>query len=207
MEHNKREIRRALIVCVPYFVIIFFLENIDKFLYSLHSRLGNPLLVMYMVIATMIIFALLIYSALDFKNSYKESGMKAALPMFLYFISLSNSFWSPLRISSEVFRPKIVHRAYRQEQYGHAQMKMRENGGLDIRYPGPFGMADWEYGHWSGRGDTFYLVYDKGLDTIAAKPDTLLLAADGLLKPLGIPDDTLNIYRDRFFRIGIKKKK
>ena len=207
MEHNRKEIRRALLICVPYVVIIFFLENIDKFLYTIHSRMGNPLLVLYMFIATIIIFALLIHTVLDFKNNYKDAGVAAAIPMFIYLIALGNSFWSPLRISSEIFMPKIVYRAYRMEQYGHAQMKLRANGGVDIRYPGPFGMADWEYGHWSRRVDTFYLDYYKGLDTIAAKPDTLILAADGLLKPLGIPDDTLNLYKDRFFRIGQKKKK
>lgn len=207
MERNKKEIRRALLICVPYLLIIFFLENIDKLLYFLHSRLGNPLLVLYMFIATVIIIILFIYAAIDFKKNYRESGASAVIPLLLYLISLCNSFWSPLRVSADIFQPKIVHRAYRKEQYGHAQMKMRVNGGLDIRYPGPFGMADWEYGHWSGRGDTFFLNYDKGSDTLAAKPDTLILASDGLLKPLGIPEDTLKIYEDRFFRIGLKKKK
>lgn len=206
MEQNRKEIRRALIMCVPYLLIIFFLENIDKFLYSVHSRLGNPLLVLYMLISTVIIFALLINGILSFKDNYKEAGRSVFLPLFMYAIALINSFWSPLRVSSEIFQPRIVHRAYRLEHYGHAQMKMRENGSLNIRYPGPFGMADWEYGRWSGRGDTFYLHYDQGADSTLAKPDTLILTSDGLLKPLGIPDDTLNMYKNRFFRIQKKRK-
>jgi hypothetical protein len=160
-----------------------------------------------MIIATVIIFALLIHSVLEFKEVYKESGIKAALPLLIYIIALANSFWSPLRISSDIFRSRIVYRAYRREQYGHAQIKMREGGAMDIRYPGPFGMADWEYGQWRLVVDTFYLTYDKPADTIASKPDTLIRTSGGLLKPLGIPDDTFQLYKDKFFRIPISRKR
>jgi hypothetical protein len=160
-----------------------------------------------MFLATVIILALLIRAILDLKNDYKAVGYRAYLPIIIYSIALLNSFWSPLRISSEIFQHKIVHRAFRKEHYGHAQMKMREDGKIDIRYPGPFGMADWEYGRWSGRGDTFYLDYDRGSDTIATRPDTLVMARDGLLAPLGIPADTLRLYQDRFFRMSIDRRR
>jgi hypothetical protein len=207
MEHGRKEIRRAFIICVPYVIIIFFLDNLDKLLYTIHSRMGNPLLVLYMFLATVIILALLIHTVIDFRSNYKESGYSAVLPLVIYLIALANSFWSPLRVSSEIFQSKIVHRAFRKDHYGHAQMKMKENGNLDIRYPGPFGMADWEYGHWSRREDTFYLRYDRGRDTVDTKPDTLILAADGLMVPLGIPQDTLKIYQDHFFKMTVRKKK
>jgi hypothetical protein len=207
MEQDRKEIRRALLVCIPYLVIIFFLDNIDKLLYSIHSRLGNPLLVLYMFIATVIIIALLIHAAMDIREHYRVSGYIAVIPLLIYIVAIINSFWSPVRISSEMFQSRIVHRAFRREHLGHAQMKMRENGNLDIRYPGPFGISDWEYGHWSRAGDIFYLHYDRGIDTIPAKPDTLTLAPDGLLIPIGIPADTLSIYKDRFFRMVLSRKK
>jgi hypothetical protein len=154
-----------------------------------------------------IIIALLIHAAIDLKENYKSSGLISILPMVIYAVALINSFWSPVRISSEIFHSKIVHQAFRKQRFGHDIMKMRADGSMDIRYPGFLGLTDWEYGHWSGRGDTFYLEYDRGRDTIAAKPDTLILAADGLLTPIGIPDDTLKIYRDRFFRMPANRKK
>ena len=207
MDHHKKEIRRALLVCVPYLVIVFFLDNIDKFLYTIHSRFGNPLMVLYLFVATVIIIALLIHVVMEIRTSYATAGYIALLPVIIYLIALVNSFWSPIRISSEMFQSRIVHRAFRREHYGHAQLKMRENGNLDIRYPGPFGMSDWEYGHWTGRGDTLYLNYDRGIDTMDVKPDTLIIAADGLMAPIGIPADTLTIYKDRFFKMPLKKMK
>jgi hypothetical protein len=206
MDHIRKEIRRALLVCVPYFLIIFFLDDLDKFLFSIHSRLGNPLLVVYMFLATVIIFALLIHSFADLKENYKASGYKAMVPMMIYLISMLNSFWSPLRISSEIFHSKIVYSAFRREKYGHAKMKLRKNGSMDICYPAQFWMSDWEYGKWNKRGDTFFLNYDKGRDTAYVKPDTLILS-DGLLTPIGIPSDTLKIYKDLFFRMPIVRKK
>jgi hypothetical protein len=206
MDHIRKEIKRALLVCVPYFVIIFFLDDLDKLLYSIHSRMGNPLLVVYMFLATVIIFALLIHTVVDLRENYKSSGYMAIVPLMIYLVALANSFWSPLRISSDIFHSKIVHRAFRREQYGHAKMRLRENGSMDICYPGPFGMSDWEYGQWRKSGDTFYLHYDRGRDTIDAKPDTLILS-DGLLTPVGIPGDTLNIYRNHFFKMAISRKK
>jgi hypothetical protein len=65
-------------------------------------------------------------------------------------------------------------------------------------------MSDWEYGKWGRRADTFYINYDQNADV---KPDTLILAADGLLTPIGIPDDTLKLYRDRFFRMPVSRRK
>lgn len=206
MDHIRKEIRRALLISVPYFVIIFFLDDLDKLMYSIHSRLGNPLLVVYMFVATVIIFTLLIHTVVDLRENYKSSGYMAIVPIMIYLIALANSFWSPLRISSDIFHSKIEYRAFRREKYGHDKMRLRENGNMDICYPGPFGMSDWEYGKWSKRGDTFYLHYDRGIDTIDAKPDTLILS-DCILTPVGIPMDTLNIYRDRFFRMAISRKK
>jgi hypothetical protein len=203
---NRKEIRRAFLVCAPYLIIIFFLNDIDKLLYFIHSRLGNPLLVIYMFIATVIIFALFIHTIMEFRESFKVARFNAAVPVIMYLIALVNSFWSPLRISSEDFESKIIHRAYRREHYGHSLIKMRENGNMDIRYPGPLGMSDWEYGHWSSRGDTFYLIYDRYNDTIISKPDTLIVASDGLMVPLGIPADTLKVYKDGLFRLSIAKK-
>jgi hypothetical protein len=207
VDNNRTEIRKALITCLPYFVIIFFLGDLDKLLSTIHSRFGHPLLVLYLFIATVIIIALFINDAIEIKGNYKTSGPMAVVPLSIYILALANSFWSPVRISSEVFHSKIVHQAFRKQKFGHDIMKMRMDGSMDIRYPGFLGMTDWEYGHWSGRGDTFYLDYDRGGDTAAAKPDTLILAADGLLTPIGIPDDTLKIYRDRFFRMPASKKK
>ena len=165
------------------------------------------MLVLYLFIATVIIIALLIHAVIDIKENYKTVRPLAVVPLSIYILALANSFWSPMRISSEVFHSKIVHQAFRKQRFGHDIIKMRADGSMDIRYPGFLGMTDWEYGHWSGRGDTFYLNYDRGSDTVAPRPDTLLLAADGLLTPIGIPDDTLKIYRDRFFRIPVRKKK
>jgi len=211
MDKIRQETRRALLVCVPYFFIIFFLDDLDKFLHAVHSRLGNPLLVVYMFIATVIILALLIHSIIDLSENYKTSGYRAAAPLMIYLVSLLNSFWSPLRISSDIFHSKIVYRAYRREKYGHDKMKLRQDGSMDINYPEQFWMSDWEYGKWSQKGDTFYLHYDSSNDTIDVKPDTLIEAPDGLLFPIGIPDDTLKIYRDHFFRMpvyaGIKRLK
>ena len=207
MEHVKKEIRRALIICVPYIVVIFFLDDLDKLLYTIHSRFGNPLLVVYMFTVTVMILVFLIYTVIDFRANYKSSGSRAAVPIIIYIIALCNSFWSPLRISSAVFQSKILYEAFRKEKYGHARMKLKENGSLSIRYPGPFGMSDWEYGHWIKNNDTFYLTYDKGFDTIASKPDSLIMATDGLLIPVGIPADTLKVYRDIFFKIPVKGQK
>jgi hypothetical protein len=207
MDENKKELRRALLLCGPYVLIVFFLDDLDKLLYTIHSRLGNPLLALYVIVATVIIFALFIHTLLDLTENYKASGYMALLPMIIYLFSLTNSFWSPLRISSEIFHSKIVYRAFRREKYGHAQLKMRQNGCLDIRYPGPFGMSDWEYGKWKKEGDTFFLHYDRALDSIFVKPDTLTLASDGLLTPIGIPDDTLKLYKDLFFRMPVARNK
>ena len=206
MTDIRKEIRRALLVCIPYFIIVFFLDDLDKLLFTLHSRLGNPLLVVYMFIATVIIIALFIHVIVDLRENYKAFGYKAILPVVIYLISLSNSFWSPLRISSDVFHSKIEYRAFRREKYGHDKMRLRGNGTMDISYPGPFGMADWEYGNWHKSGDTFFLNYDRGRDTTDIKPDTLILS-DGLMTPIGIPPDTLSIYKDRFFRMAVEKKK
>ena len=202
----RKEVRRALLVCIPYFVIVFFLDDLDKLFFSIHSRMGDPLLVVYMYVATVIIIALFIHTLIDLRENYKSSGYKASLPLLIYLISLLNSFWSPVRISSDIFHSKIEYRAFRREKYGHDKMRLRENGTMDISYPGPFGMADWEYGKWSKRGDTFYLSYDKDRGTVDSKPDTLMLS-DGLMIPIGIPFDTLNMYRDGFFRMAISRKK
>jgi len=202
----RKEIRRALLVCLPYFVIVFFLDDLNRLFFTIHSRLGNPLLVVYMYIATVIIIALFIHTLIDLRDNYKNFGFKANLAMLIYLISLVNSFWSPLRISSDIFHSKIEFRAFRREKYGHDKMKLRENGTMDISYPGPFGMAGWEYGKWSKRGDTFYLNYDKNIDTVYVKPDTLIIS-EGLMTPIGIPVDTLNRYKDRFFRMAISSKK
>ena len=207
MDNTRTEIRKALITCLPYFVIIFFLGDLDKLLSTIHSRFGHPLLVLYLFIATVIIIALLIHAAMDLKGNYKSSGPMAVLPLAIYTVALVNSFWSPVRVSSEIFHSKIVYQAFRKQRFGHDIMKMRENGSMDIRYPGFLGLTDWEYGHWSGRGDTFYLDYDRGSDSAVAKPDTLIVAADGLLIPIGIPADTLKIYKDRFFRMSVSRKK
>ena len=206
MIDNKKEIRRALLVCFPYFVIVFFQHDLDKFLYAIHSRMGNPLLVVYLFSATVIILALFIHTIVDLRENYKASGYKAIILVMIYLISLVNSFWSPLRVSSEIFHSKIVYNASRRGEFGHDMMRLRENGSMEIFYPAQFWMADWEYGKWFKRGDTFYLNYDRGIDTFAAKPDTLILS-EGLMTPIGIPTDTLNIYKDRFFRMAISRKK
>ena len=207
MDQNDKEIRRAFITCVPYFIVIFFLDDIDSFLYTIHSRLGNPLLVLYMVIATVIIIALLIHTIIDFPANYKTDKYKAIIPPVIYTIAVINSFWSPLRISSEIFHSKVIYQAYRKDQYGHTMMRIKENGTMSIRYPGPFGMADWEYGKCRVVGDTFYLNYEKGLDTADVKPDTLIRATDGLLVPIGIPKDTIELYKSQLFRMIVTKKK
>ncbi len=207
MDHIRKEIRRALLICVPYIVIVFFLDDLDKMFYRLHSRLANPLLVLYLLIATVIIFALLIHEVIDVKKNYATYGKRTLLPLVIYLIALVNSFWSPLRISSEVFKSKIIYRAYRRSHFGHDLLKMHANGKLDIRYPGMFGLTDWEYGMWTQKGDTFYLKYEKGWDTILAKPDTLVRSADGTLIPAGIPPDTLSQYRSRFFRMPVMRRK
>jgi hypothetical protein len=206
MDHSRREIRRALLVCIPYLIIIFFLDDLDKLLYAIHSGLGNPLLVVYMFLATVIILACFIHTIINLKRNYKESGYIAVAPMMIYLVALTNSFWSPLRISSDIFHTKIVYSAFRRDRDGYTKMRMRKNGNFDIRYQGPFGMAEWEYGKWSERGDTFYLNYDKDRDTGYLKPDTLILS-DGLLAPIGIPSDTLKKYKDGFFRMPIISKK
>jgi len=207
MEQHQKEIRHALLVCVPYLLTVFFLDDIDKFFYTIHSRLGNPMLVLYMFIATIMILILLMHVLVEIRESYRTLGLKALLPLGIYLFALINSFWSPLRVSGEIFKSQIVYKAFRKERYGHAQMRMRKDGSIDIRYPGPFGMSDWEYGHWSGRGDTFYLSYEPGMDTLVNKPDTLLKTETGLLIPAGIPADTLAIYKDRFFMIPPAKAK
>lgn len=207
MENIDKEIRKSLLICVPYLVIIFFLDDLDKFFYTIHSRLGNPLLVVYMFASTVVILSLLMHLVVAIKENYGSYGYKAMLPLLVCLIALVNSFWSPVRVSSEVFKNKLSYRAYRTDPGGHAQMKMRDNGNLEVRYPGPFGMADWEYGQWISRGDTFYLKYEKGMDTIAPKPDTLIKSSVGLLTPIGIPDDTLKIYKDRFFILARARKK
>ena len=68
-------------------------------------------------------------------------------------------------------------------------------------------MADWEYGKCRVVGDTFYLNYEKGLDTADVKPDTLIRATDGLLVPIGIPKDTIELYKSQLFRMIVTKKK
>ena len=206
MDHNDKEIRRAFITCVPYFIIIFFLDDIDRFLNHIHSRLGNPLVALYMLIATVIIIALFIHTLIDFPGNYKTDRYRAFIPPIIYLIALINSFWSPLRISSEIFQAKIIYQAYRKDQYGPTMMKVRENGNMSIRYPGPFGMADWEYGKCIVKGDTFYLSYDKGIDTAIVKPDTLVLMSDGMLIPLGLPKDTIELYKKQFFRMFSTKR-
>lgn len=207
MEQHQKEIRRALLVCVPYLLIVFFLDDIDKFFYTIHSRLANPMLVLYMFIATVMILAFLMHVLVEIRESYRSIGIRALLPLGIYLFALTNSFWSPLRISGEIFKSQIIYKAFRNERYGHAQMRMRKDGRMDIRYPGPFGMSDWEYGHWSGRGDTFYLSYEPGMNTLVNKPDTLVRTDSGLLIPAGIPADTLAIYKDRFFKIPTLKAK
>jgi len=207
IEHTRKEIRRALLTCVPYFLIVFFLDDIDKVLYTIHSRFSNPLIVLYLLIASVIILSLILHECIDMRANYKASGYMAIIPFVIYLTAILNSFWSPLRISSDIFKSPIVYKAYRRSHYGHDQIRLRQNGNMDIRYPGILGISDWEYGHWSGRGDTFYLDYDRVSDTVYAKPDTLILASDGLLAPLGIPGDTLTLYKDQFFRIPVTKSK
>jgi len=206
MQQNTKEIRNALLGCVPYFLIIFFLDDLDRLLCSVHSHLGNLMLALYMIIGTVIILSMLIHSIKDFKSNCKEAGNKAIWPFVIYAIAILNSNWSPLRISSEIFHSKITHRAYRKSSHGYDNLKMHEDGKFDIRYQGPIGMSDWQYGIWHHRGDTFYLQYETGYDTAALKPDTLALTADGVLVPVGIPADTLTLYRQYFFRMRGKKK-
>lgn len=206
MNQNEKEIRRAFITCVPYFFIIFFLDDIDNLLFTIHSHFGNPLLVLYMTLATVIIIALFIHTLIDFSANFKTDRYQAFIPPVIYIIALINSFWSPLRVSSDIFHSKIKYQAYRKDKYGHAMMKIREDSSMSIRYPGPFGMADWEYGRCITKGDTFYLTYNKGIDTIQVKPDTLVLSTDGLLIPAGIPKDTIELYKKEFFRMMTTKK-
>jgi hypothetical protein len=206
MDHIRKEIRRALLVCMPYFVIVFFQNDLDKFLYDIHSRFGHPLLVLYLFIATVIIFALFIHTVIDLRENYKASGYRAVILVMIYLLTMINFFWSPVRISSEVFHSKIVYNASRREKYGHDLMKLRENGSMEIFYPGQFWMADWEYGKWHKKGDTFYLNYEKARNASDPKPDTLIVS-DGLLTPVGIPTDTLNLYKNLFFRMYASRKK
>jgi len=206
MDTNDKEIKRAFITCVPYILIIFFLDDIDRFLYYIHSHLGNPLIALYMLLATVIIIALFIHTLIDFPGNYKIDRYRAFIPPIIYIIAIINSFWSPLRISSETFQSKVIYQAFRKDKYGHTMMKIRENGNMSIRYPGPFGMADWEYGKCNVKGDTFYLSYDKGMDTADVKPDTMVLTAEGLLTPIGISKDTIELYKKQFFRMLSTKK-
>jgi hypothetical protein len=206
-DSTAKEIRRALMTCVPYLIIVFFLDDLDKFLYFIHSRFGNPLIVLYLLIATIIIIALFIHEALGLRENYRTGGAIALLPVSIYLFALLNSFWSPVRISSEVFHSKVSYQAFRKQKYGYDKMKMRENGNMDISYKGPFGISDWEYGRWHMDGDTFYLYYDRGsADTTYVKPDTLVKYPDGMLTPVGIPADTLQVYKDRFFSLPVRRK-
>lgn len=206
MINIRKEIRRALLVCIPYFFIVFFQHDLDKFLYTIHSRMGNPLLVVYLLSATVIIFALFIHTAIGLRENYKASGYKAIILLMIYLISLINSFWSPLRVSSEIFHSKIVYNAGRRGEFGHDMMRLRENGCMEIFYPTQFWMADWEYGKWSKRGDTFFLSYDKGRDSAYIKPDTLIVSG-GIMMPIGIPHDTFKIYKNLFFKMLTSRKK
>jgi hypothetical protein len=204
MEHNKKEIKRALLTCVPYLIVVFFLDDLDRFFYLVHSRFGNTLVLLYLIVATVIILSLLIHEFIDFKQSYVIAGYWAVLPLAIYIIATIDSFWSPVHLSSNVFRSKTVYQAFRKAQNGHDQMRFRYNGSIDIRYTGIFGSAEWEYGHWKKNADTFYINYDGQAEV---KPDTLVLRKDGLLAPVGIPVDTLALYKDRFFRLPQRRKK
>jgi uncharacterized integral membrane protein len=200
----RKEINRALVLCLPYLCIVFFRDDLDKWFSHMHSHTGNPMLVLYMTIATVLIGIFFMQNIVDAPGSYRSYGWIAMLPLIIYSLALAGSFWSPLNITSQIFRSRIVYRAYRQDRYGHALMKMRKDSSMDIRYPGPFGLSDWEYGRWSRGADTFYFRFDNGKAAIAADDmlsDTMVMSG-AILHPLHMPPDSIKAYRSYLFKMS-----
>jgi hypothetical protein len=204
MDTHQKDINTALLICVPYLIIVFFLDDLDKLFYLLHINLGNPLLVLYLFANSIVIITFLLNSILGLKTNVKTNGSRVLVPLLIYIIAVINSFWSPIRLSSEVFKSNIRYRAYRKEKYGHALMKLRQDGSMDIRYPALLGMSGWDYGRWSGRGDTFCITLDRSAGDSGT--DTFLLSHDGTLAPLGVPQDTIEAYRSQLFKMAVDKK-
>jgi tryptophan-rich sensory protein len=208
MEEINKEMKRALLLCLPFLIVVFFLDNLDKFFASIHSTFGNPLLVLTLIIVTIIIIILFIDSAMLAWNGFREFGFKALAPFLICTIALANSQWSPLRISSENFASKIVHIAYMRDQYGHSILKMRENHHFEIRYPGPLAISDWEYGEWERRADTFYLHFNPARDPHNLSDhisDTMVL--DSIyLHPVLMSKDTFKLYKEYLFKMAGKNK-
>ena len=86
-------------------------------------------------------------------------------------------------------------------------MKMRANGNLEIRYPGPFGLSDWEYGKWSKTGNTFSFTFDRGKEATNEDDmlsDTMVVYA-GILEPVNMPPDSVKTYKDYLFKLRSEK--
>ena len=207
MEEINKEIKRALLLCIPFLIIVFFLDNLDKLFSSIHSRLGNPLLVLTLIIISVIIIILFIDSVMLAWRSFSEFGFKSLLPLLICTIAIANSQWSPIRISSEAFASPIVNIAYMRDQYGHSILRMRANHHFEIRYPGPLAISDWEYGEWERRSDTFYLHFNPARDPHNLSDhisDTMILDSV-YLHPVLMPKDTFKIYKEYLLKIAKKK--
>ena len=83
MEDINKEINRALSLCVPFLLIVFFLDDLDKFFSSIHSRLGSPLLVLTVIILTILVLILFIDSAMMAWRSFRQFGWKTIVPLLI----------------------------------------------------------------------------------------------------------------------------
>lgn len=203
MEQLHKEMRRALILCLPYLSVVFFRDDLDRYFFELHSRVGNPLMVIYMFICSVLILVFLLQLLASVKLHFKEYGWKVAAPIFIYCMGLLNSFWSPVAMSSEAFKSPVEHRAQKKDHYGFAKINMRKNGRLEIRYPGPFGLSEWEYGLWRNYQHTYYFAFENSKDALAsdeALSDTLT-DLSGILVPLHMPADTAMVYSRYLFKL------
>ena len=207
MEEIDKEIKRALFICAPFVIIVFFLDDLDRLFTQIHSRLGNPLLVVVLFICTIIIVISLVDAAISAWHSYRMYGYITLVPLSIYIFALIDSQWSPFRFSSEAFAGKVTYRAYMRDQYGHTSLKMRENGKFEIRYPGPFAISDWQYGQWERRNDTFYLHFIPARDSHESTDhisDTMVLDSN-YLRPVKMTRDTFDVYKNYLLKFSQKK--
>jgi len=185
-EPIDNRMRKALWICLPYFLFWFFLYHIDKFI----STLGIPDVVHFIINCFIglycIFFPLIMLGCLweDIEGlliDYKVFTFdKIAVPI-IYIFGVATCCFSPIKLSSEIFESPIVYKGYSRRPTSILRLKLRQNHRFEENNS-HLSLSVFSYGAWQQKSDTIFLKRDVNTNQVRDKlSDTLILSGGYLI--------------------------